>query len=206
MSLLALMTAAAVGTVAMPAPIGNPDTWFGAADIPKGELRAGNDGVFVIKAVVNTIGKVDVCKVRPTGARQEDRDEFCDRVKKKAKFGNVINESGAPVYFVFEDTYGYILPDNWRHYGIAPEPSATIDVEKLPDAKDGKADVLVNVSVDAAGKLRQCNPAINVSQVALARLACSQLTASWSALPEKNAAGEAVPYVRQMWVQFKAKS
>jgi hypothetical protein len=205
MSLLALMTAAAVGTVTVPAPAGNPNDWFGASDIPKGEYRAGNDGVFVIKAIVSAGGKVDACHARPTGPSQADRDDFCARLKRKAKFGNVVNESGTPVYYVMEDSYAYVLPESWHRFGAPPEPNAVIDVEKLPDAKDGKTDVLVNVSVDANGDLRKCNPASNSMQPALGRVACGQLTSSWAPLPETNAAGDAIPYVRQMWVEFRAK-
>jgi len=206
MSLLALMAAAAVGTVTVPAPVGNPNDWFGASDIPKGEFQAGNDGVFVIKAIVSAGGKIDDCRVRSTGASRADREDFCARLKRKAKFGTAINESGAPVYYVLEDSYAYVLPDSWHRFGAPPEPNAVIDVEKLPEAKAGKTDVLVNVSVDATGKLRQCNPAANSLQPALGRVACGQLTSSWTPQLEHNAAGDSVAYVRQLWVEFRAKA
>ncbi len=204
MSLLALMAAAAAGTVTIPAPVGDPDRWFGPNDIPKGAFDSGQSGVFVFKALVGANGNVDLCQAQGSSASEADREAFCERVKRRAKFSKVTGPGGAPTYYVVEDSFIYILPETWHRNTNAPQPNFVFDVQRLPGATGGKVDVPVYVAVDKDGKLVQCNVPVDAARVDLARAACGQLPVVWKPMIERNAADEAVAYVRQLWVEFRA--
>lgn len=197
-----LLLAMAAGTVAMPAPVGSPNRWLGPEDIPHSEFEAGNDGAFFVKALVSPDGKVEQCRVQQASAPRAEWDAFCNRVKRRFGFHPVTDPQGAPSYYLLEENYAYVLPQTWVRNGVASQPDMVVDVQKLPGAKDGKLDVAVNVAIDAAGALRQCNAGAD-EQASLAGLACGQLQARWTPMPEKSAAGQPVAYIRQMKVQFR---
>ncbi len=203
MSMLALMAMAA-GTVAIPGPQRSPAGRLDLFDIPESAVRAGENGFIIYKAVVAPDGKVDRCTVEASSAEKADWEKFCSRVKRRFSFDAARDQQGAPVYYVLEESFGYVLPETWVYNAVKPDPNLVVEVARLSGATDGKIGVAVNVAVDAAGKLLHCNAAPGAAQAALSRVACEQLAANWAPMPEQNAAGQAISYVRQMQVEFRA--
>lgn len=203
MSMMMLM-AMATGLVTLPAPTGYPDRWLGPDDIPKAEFNAGKDGTFFFKLVVTPAGKVDQCKVLAATAAETEWGGFCDRVKRRFSYAPVTDHKGVPSHFVVEQGYAYVLPESWVPNAVKAPAYLELDVARLPGATDGKVRVPVNVAVDAGGALSACNAApAAANNAALAKAACGQLQAQWAAMPEKNAAGQAVGYVRELVVEFR---
>ncbi len=163
-------------------------------------MRAGESGSIFYKAVVAPDGRIDQCTVEASTAEKADWDKFCSRVKRRFSFDAVKDQQGAPAYYVLQEGYAFVLPETWVRNPGKPDPNLVIDVAKLPGAPDGKIDLAVNVAVDAAGKLQHCNAAPSAGQATLSRLACEQLMANWAPMPERNAAGQPINYVRQMQV------
>ncbi len=52
-------------------------------------------------------------------------------------------------------------------------------------------------------ELSDCSAPVGAASAALARAACGQLPSLWVPMPEKNAAGQPVAYVRQLHVEFR---
>jgi hypothetical protein len=201
MPMIALIALAAA-SVAMPPPKGNRERWLRAEDIPQSEFAAGNDGTFFFKALVAPDGKVEQCSVLGSTAPKPEWASFCEKVKRRFAYGAVTDHAGAPAYFVLEDNFAFVLPEQWVPSAAAMPADLVVEVASLPGAKGGKLAMPVNVAVDARGALLQCNAAVSSDQSTLARLACDQLKVQWKAMPEKNAAGQPVAYVRQLQVEF----
>jgi len=199
MSILALMALAA-GTVAIPDRAGSVEQWLGPNDIPKSAFDSGKDGAFFFKAVVNPSGKVELCTVEGATVPATDREAFCKRVKQRFAYRPTAGGAG---YYVLEENYAFILPSNWVRNPLAIPPHFAVEVQKLPAGSGKTADVTVNVSVDELGALRDCGAPADTASAALSRLACGQLPGMWSPMPEKNAAGKPVAYVRQLHVEFR---
>lgn len=200
MSMLALLALAA-SAVTIPERAGSGDQWLGPNDIPKSAFDSGKDGAFFFKALVDPAGKVELCTVEgATVSATEDRDAFCKRVKQRFAYRPA---AGAPGYYVLEENYAFILPSDWHRNPLAIPPHFVVEVQKLPAGSGKTADVAVNVSVDEGGALRDCGVPADAPRAALSRLACGQLPGLWSPMPEKNAAGKPVAYVRQLHVEFR---
>jgi hypothetical protein len=196
MSILALIAMA--GAVAIPDRAGSGESWLRPDDIPKSAFEAGNDGAFFIKAVVNPQGKVELCTVEGATVPVADREAFCKRVKQRFAYRPLTT---AQSYYVLEENYAFILPTDWHRNPLAVPAHFSVDVQKLPGTKK-TVDVTVNVAVDAQGKLSDCSAPADAASAALARVACGQLPSLWVPMPEKNAAGQPVAYVRQLHVEF----
>ncbi|HEY1124073.1 MAG TPA: hypothetical protein VGE65_00445 [Sphingobium sp.] len=200
MSILALMALGA-GAVAIPDRAGSGEQWLGPGDIPKSAFESGKDGAFFFKAVVNPAGKVELCTIEgSTVPAAEDRDAFCKRIKQRFAYRPVAGDSS---YYVLEENYAFILPADWHRNALAIPPHFVVEVKKLPAGAGKTAYVAVNVAVDEQGALRDCGVPANAVNATLSRLACGQLPSIWSPMPEKNAAGKPVAYVRQMHVEFR---
>jgi len=203
MSMLLLMSIAA-GAVAMPEPASNPEHWLGTFDIPESAVRAGENGSIFYKLVVGPDGKVDRCNVQAASAQSGDWDKFCGHVKLRFSYRPAKDQAGDPTYYVLEENDAFVLPGTWIRDAQKPGSDFVVDVARLPGSTDGKLDVAVNIAVDATGKLQQCNAPAKAPQPTLSRLACEQLMANWAPMPERNAAGLPISYVRQMQVEFRA--
>lgn len=200
MSIMALMALAA-GAVAIPERAGSGEHWLGPADIPKSAFESGNDGAFFFKALVDPAGKVELCTIEgATVSAAADREAFCKRVKQRFAYRPAAD---AQSYYVLEENYAFILPSDWHRNPLAVPPHFVVEVQKLPASTGKTADVPVNVSVDEHGALRDCSAPADVVSATLSRLACSQLPGMWAPMPEKNAAGRPVAYVRQLYVEFR---
>jgi len=202
MSMLLLMSMAA-GAVAMPEPAGNPEHWLDPFDIPESAVRTGENGSIFYKLVVGPGGKIDRCNVQAASAQSGDWEKFCGRVKRRFSYSAAKDQAGDPTYYVLEENYAFVLPGTWIRGAQKPGSDFVIDVAQLPGAAGGKIDVAINIAVDATGKLQQCNAPAKAPQPTLSRLACEQLTANWAPMPERNAAGQPISYIRQMQVEFR---
>lgn len=197
------LTALAAGVVALPRPIGDPKYWLGFNEYPLDELRADRGGEVYYKALINPAGKAELCVIERATMSTGDQSRFCGRVKSSFRYKPVTGPDGLPTYFLRKERWYYFLPDVG---GKAPPPSGAdfeIDVQSLPKALNGRVEVRVNVAVNAAGNLTQCDAPAEATQAALAKLACDQLPTIWAVMPEKNATGEPIAYVRQMRVEFR---
>ena len=198
-----LLTAMAAGAVVLPEPIGDRRTWLSYGDFPSDELRAEHNGSIHYKAVVKPDGKVESCVIEVSTASAHDKATFCGKIKSRFRFRKVLGPAGAPRYYVLKEPFLYVLPDSKAARPVWPGPDFAIDVQALPKALNGRVEVSVNVAVDAVGHLTACDVPASAAQAALAKVACGQLPTIWSAMPEKNAAGEPIAYVRQMRVEFR---
>jgi hypothetical protein len=200
MSILALIAMA--GAVAIPDRAGSGESWLRPDDIPKSAFDAGKDGAFFFKAMVNPQGKVELCTIEGATVPVADRDAFCKRVKQRFAYRPVTSTQS---YYVLEENYAFILPSEWHRNPLAVPAHFSVDVQKLP-GREQALDVTVNVAVDAQGGLRDCSAPADAANTAFARAACGQLPSLWAPMPEKNAAGQPVAYVRQLHVEFREAS
>jgi hypothetical protein len=201
MSLLALMALASA--VALPDRVGSEDRWLWPGDIPKSAFEAGEDGQIVFKAVVNPSGKVELCAVEGSTVAQLDRETFCKRVKQRLAYHPT---AGTRSYYVLEENYGFVLPSSWVRNKNGVPAHFVMEVSKLPGSGAKAVSVPVNISVDDKGLLLDCSVPADASSAVLGRLACGQLPVIWTPMSETNAAGQHVPYVRQLNVEFREQA
>jgi hypothetical protein len=198
-----VLTAMVAGAVVMPEPVGDPRTWFTLNDFPRDELRASHNGSIYFKAIANPTGRTESCIIEVSTLSANDKAAFCALVKSRFRYKKVPGQDTTPTYFVLEKLFFYTVSDAVNGPPMKAGPDFSIDVQRLPKALKGKIEVQVNVAVDAAGLLTKCDTPADAVQPALAKLACGQLPAIWDPMPEKNAAGEAIAYIRQMRVEFR---
>jgi len=200
---IVILLAIASGTVPMPGDVGDRRSWLTSDDYPNDEFRAGRNGSIYFKTIANPSGRAEVCIIEMSTLGGRDKAAFCAVVKSRFKYRNVTGPDGSPMYFIEEKSFFYQVPGSKIGTQMRPGPDFAVEVQALPKTLKGRVEVLVNVAVDEAGQLKKCDAPAEAAHPTLARLACGQFPSLWAAMPEKNATGEPIAYIRQMRVEFR---
>jgi hypothetical protein len=196
-----MLLLAIAAQLSAPLPI-EPGAWFTAGDVPA-SLNPGAKGAAAVEygLTVSPDGTAQDCFVeRSSGDLEVDR-HVCGIILRKAHFHPATGPAGSATYGVYRNTIEWFNGDG-QPPKAKPVRLLDLTVVKLPSKTSSPAEVRVMFAVDAKGLPTFCRAESGDEANALSRAACSQILQSYTAIPARDASGNAVSSVQSAVVRF----
>jgi protein TonB len=92
------------------APRNEPARWVVTDDYPSRDLREGNEGVAVFRAVVGSNGRVSACEIVRTSGHAGLDAATCKAVTARARFEPATDENGEKVVGTYGNSVRWQIP------------------------------------------------------------------------------------------------
>jgi hypothetical protein len=183
----------------------NLDSWFTHDDAPLDEMEVDKPKVIPFRAVVAPDGKLQDCQILfSSGSKRIDR-LTCTLVKQRARFKPAIGLDGKPAYGAYRSSSVWLLTE-----GSGPDSRPVVSdmelaVSRLPEGVRSPIPVRVMFAVDRQGHVSSCRGEQADDNPALVKVACAELTKSFTPPPVRTRSGTAVDSVQDAVVLFVQK-
>lgn len=93
-----------------PVPKNDPRKWVDTDDYPSRDLREGNEGVTLFRAVVGTNGRVSACEIAKSSGHPGLDAATCKAVTARARFEPATDENGEKVVGTYGNSVRWQIP------------------------------------------------------------------------------------------------